>query len=211
MQTIKDNLPRYTLVGDVDGLKVANYSIAANYVAHKLKQISSANSLLEVCCGIGATTIELAKEFANVYAVDIEPSRINSAQLNVNSQAQDSTVTFISDDIFSTTTRKNLVNIDVEVIYTGVEWTTTGVYGQDHASSIDDTNPSTKKLYHYLKSNFSQNICMRLPKNINYQELRDLGKCEIEEVFKNGELKFVYVYFGNLVQNDLSQVNFEIL
>ncbi len=193
------------LVGDEDGLKVTNSPVVAKHVAERLRECVGLVNILEVCCGIGSTTIELAKVFPKVFAVDINPKRIEFAKKNILSAGL-SNVEFFSEDIFEENLFRALSSKKIDVVHTDVEWTTTGIYGQDHATDIEKTTPNTSKLFQYLQKGFTENICMRLPKSINREQLRNLANCEIEEVYKNGELKFIYVY-GQLARKPISKIN----
>ncbi|MCA9386288.1 methyltransferase domain-containing protein [Candidatus Dojkabacteria bacterium] len=208
---IYDNSKYHTnikLIGDEDGHKVSNYQTVAEHVADKIHRVTGPTPVLELCCGIGATTFILARKFPEVIAVDSSHKRIECAQKNM--QALDvHNVTFFEGDIFAKELRTITNQLTTHpVVYTDVEWTISGVYGQDHAVNVSDTNPSTTKLYHYVKKHFSKTICMRLPKSIDDTQLRELGRCEIEYVYKNEKLSFKNVYFGDLAEQDESAFTF---
>lgn len=198
------------LIGDIDGLKVANYQDVGKHIASRLKDVVGDGGILEVCCGIGSTTFVLASHFTDVYAVDMNPARITAAKTNIRNLRLHDRVEFYTSDIFSQPLINILAKKRITAVYTDVEWTTSGIYGQDHATNISDTSPNTERLYKCLKENLTGSISMRLPKNINKDQLRSLDKCEIEKVFKNGELIFVNVYFGKLVRQKSSRFGFSI-
>lgn len=196
------------LRGDSDGHIVANYQLVSEYVAKRLSSMHQDEDILEVCCGIGATTIFLAKVFANVIAVDLNSQRIDLAKENLQSLGIDN-VNLINCDIFDLDLKSLRENYQINVLYTDVEWTISGRYGQDHAKHITNTSPATDKLFHFLSKNITKNICMRLPKTIDYSELRQLSECEIEKVYKNDKLSFINCYFGDLVEHEESEFRFE--
>ena len=196
------------LKGDSDGHIVANYQIVSEHVAKRLSSKHQREDILEVCCGIGATTIFLAKTFSNVIAVDLNGKRIDLAKENLQSLGL-SNVNLINSDIFDLDLKSIREKYQTNVVYTDVEWTISGLYGQDHANHITDTSPATDKLFHFLSKNITNNICMRLPKTIDITELRHLLKCEIEKVYKNNKLSFINCYFGDLVEHKQSEFRFE--
>jgi len=191
------------LQGDKDGLKVANWLVVARHVARRIKESMEDVPLLEVCSGIGATTIELANEFSKIYAVEIEEERIEFAKNNLGELSKK--VDFFASDIFDSDLITELKTKNIQTIETDVEWTASGIYGQDWAVNIEDTNPNTKKLFELLKNNFTENIVMRLPVTIDRNQLRELGECKIEEIVKDQKVKFLYAYFGKLKNREESQ------
>lgn len=197
------------LIGDEAGHKVANYEIVSEHVAKRLAETSGNGVILELCCGIGATTFVLARHFQKIIAVDINTARIALAQQNMQNLGV-TNVEFFAGDIFAPELKELLEGVELNAVYTDVEWTTTGTYGQNHAAGIEDTNPPTDKVFSYCREHFSTNICMRLPKTISQSELRELGNCEIEGVYRDDSLRFLNVYFGSLVVKPESRFDYQL-
>lgn len=199
-----------SLAGDEDGLRVINYPQVANYIAQRLANQSQSKVILEICCGVGGTTVALAKEFEKVIAVDINPKRIKYAKKNIKNLGLTNKVEFITADIFDESILPLLLNSKIDIVHTDVEWTTSGNYGKDHAENLNSTSPSTTDLYDYMTKNVTKNICMRLPKSIKRNNFSNLVEnIEIQEVYKNHELKFLYTYTGDLVQIKNSTFEFQ--
>lgn len=196
------------LEGDKDGLRVTNYKKVAEHVSQRLRESMGDKPALDVCCGIGGTTLEMAKVFSNVHAVDIATKRINCARKNLERANLINKVTLHNEDIYSLRLNKILRRNQISLIHTDVEWTTSGIYGQDWAINLSQTNPPMDKLFHFLKANYTDNICMRLPKTISEEKIRVLGKCEIEKIYKDDALKFTYSYFGKLRNKEESSFRF---
>jgi len=60
------------------------------------------------------------------------------------------------------------------------------------------TIPSTPILFEKLSKLVTKNIIMHMAANTNREQLKKLGRCEIEEMFYLGNVKFINVYFGKL-------------
>lgn len=206
---------RYTnwvLAGDSDGQKVTNYQIVSEYIARRIRKTIGNKPILELCCGIGSITIPLSICFSKVIAVDINPNRINATKINIAKYGKHKHVTLIKGNIMS----KKLLNEiarknKICTVHIDPEWTTTGVYGQDHAINISDTNPPTDRLFEILSAHVSRNISIRLPLKTNAYQLQGLAPCEIEKISINNKPKFLLVYYGKLVINRGSKkINFTV-
>jgi len=66
-------------------------------------------------------------------------------------------------------------------------------------SDIDQTIPSTPQLFEKLNRLVTKNIVMHLAANTNKEQLMKLGDCEIEETIYEGKVKFMNIYFGDLI------------
>ena len=79
------------LAGDHEGLAMANYPRAATVLAGRF----AGREVLELCCGIGATTVFLARVATHVVAVDIEAARLEYAEQNVRAWGVGDRVDFV--------------------------------------------------------------------------------------------------------------------
>ena len=196
------------LVGDSEGLKVVVYPKLGEHLAQRMYEAIGDVEVLEVCCGVGAGTIWLATYFPKVYAVDINPERIEAAKENIANAGLSEKVEFLTGDIFDSKLTDYLKTKSIGLVNYDQEWTTSGIYRQDHAEDIHDTNPDTEALFKHLSSNYTSNIVMRLPKSINLGQVRSLNECEVEGAIKDDVLKCYYVYFGDLAQQAESEFRF---
>ncbi len=64
---------------------------------------------------------------------------------------------------------------------------------------ITKTIPSTPILFEKLSRLVTKNLVMHMAANSNRWQLRRLGKCEIEEMIYSSDVKFINVYFGELI------------
>lgn len=199
--------PGISFIGDLEGQKITNYQIAGEHAAERLKQVSKSNTVLEVCAGIGATTFVLARNFSKVYAIDINHKRLQMCKNNLTRVGLNKNVEFINSDILDNNTLSYLSKFNIGGAYIDVDWTKSDDW-RDHESDITKTSPNTKEVYEKVKKYITKNICFKLPKIINIQQVRQLGNCEVESVCPDGKLSFYLVYFGDLVIQESSNFTF---
>lgn len=195
------------LLGDWEGMKITNYQLAGEHAAERMKEVVGDIPVLEVCTGIGATTFVLARNFSKVYAVDLDPKRLQMCADNIDKLGLSDTVELINGDILDDKVLQRLSGQNIGAVYTDVNFTT-GDDWQDHTTDISETGPNTIELYQKVTSRITGNICMKLPKTISLEQLRELYPCEIEAVKPDGKLSFYLVYFGDLVKAGSSEFKF---
>lgn len=199
--------PGVSLIGDMEGQMISNYQIAGEHAARRIKEAVGENPVLEVCTGIGATTFVLARHFQGVYAVDLNLERLQMVKRNLENLGLLEKVELINGDILDEAILKALSSKGISAAYTDVDWSATGDW-QEHVSDITTTGPSTVDLYHKLCRWVTPSICMKLPKTINTNQLRELADCEIEAVMPDGKPSFYLVYFGKLAERSSSEFEF---
>jgi 16S rRNA G966 N2-methylase RsmD len=199
--------PCLPLLGDWEGVKISNYQLAGEHTAERIKKVVGEIPVLEVCTGIGATTFVLARSFPKVYAVDLDPKRLGMCARNIERLGLSNKVELINGDILDDKILQRLTNQGIGAVYTDVNFTTSEDW-QNHTSDIMETGPNTQELYAKVFQLITGNICMKLPKTINLDQLRTLGPCEIEEIKPDGKLSFYLVYFGELVTAEQNEYIF---
>lgn len=195
------------LLGDWEGVKITNYQLAGEHAAQRIKEVVGDNPVLEVCTGIGAITLVLARSFPKVYAIDLDSKRLQMCDDNIDRLGLSDKVELINGDILDDNVLQRLSGQNIGAVYTDVNFTT-GDDWQNHTTDINATGPNTVELYKKVTDGITGNICMKLPKTINLEQLRALAPCEIEEVKPDGKLSFYLVYFGDLVKADSSEFAF---
>ncbi|OGM59857.1 hypothetical protein A2955_00565 [Candidatus Woesebacteria bacterium RIFCSPLOWO2_01_FULL_37_19] len=195
------------LLGDWEGVKISNYQLASEHAAERIKRAAGESPVLEVCTGIGATTFALARSFSKVYGVDIDPKRLETCADNIERLGLSDKVELINGDILDDEILQMLSDKDIGAVYTDVDFTTSEDW-QNHTSDITETGPNTQELYAKVSQLITGNICMKLPKTINLDQLRALAPCEVEEVRPDGKLSFYLVYFGELITTGQSEFTF---
>lgn len=180
------------MVGDADGLFMANYEVAARHLAERL----SCHLVVELCCGIGATTMCLARTCRKVYAVEHDPARIEYARANAETWGVCDRVEFVCGDALDEGLLRGLPH--PQAVFADPEWEPLGQPLAAHARDPGQTQPPTPELMARVRRYLTENIALRMPLAADLQGVRALGPCEVEQVYIDGQPKFYYVYYGAL-------------
>lgn len=180
------------MVGDADGLFMANYEVAARHLADRLR----CQRVVELCCGIGATTVCLAKACDEVYAVEHDASRLEHARANAAAWGVSDRVRFICGDALDKSLLRSLPRPDV--VFADPEWEPAEHPLSEHARDPRQTQPPTHELLAAVRRCLTENIVLRMPLETELEHLRTLGPCEVEKVHIDGQPKFYYLYYGTL-------------
>lgn len=205
-KTIDDVGKRYRflttlpIVGDEEGLLLTSYQLASEHTAERIVKNLGKVPVLEICCGVGGTTVFLAKYLPHVYAVDLSSTRIEAAKINAKTFGVEDKITFIHGDGLDETILKKAKNDGVQAVITDVEWRNNlSKTLQETTPNIEETIPSTPRLYEQLSQLVTSNIAMHMAANSNKNQLTALADCEVEELTYQGITKFINVYFGSLI------------
>lgn len=196
-----------SLLGDWEGHKLTNHQIPGEHAAERIKSIIGSSPLLEVCTGIGATTFVLARCFPFVYGIERDERRISLCKHNLVQLGLADKVALITGDALEESTWQSIPHTTIRAAYTDVAWRRSGDWRIEERD-ITATSPNTQDLFTILTRHGIRNICMKLSKLSDVTQLRRLGDCEVEYVFADGELSFIFVYFGDLVRSRSSVFTF---
>jgi len=179
---------------------LTSYQSASEHTAKRILQKLGEVPVLEICCGIGGTTVFLAQYLPRVYAVDINPERIRAAKMNAKTFGIENKITFIEGDVLDEKILVKARNEGVKAIISDVEWRNDLTLPLTETTpDITKTVPSTPLLFEKLNKLVTENIVMHMAANSNREQLEKLGKCEIEKMIYLGGVKFINAYFGELV------------
>jgi 16S rRNA G966 N2-methylase RsmD len=178
------------MIGDADGLFMANYEVAARHLADRLR----CHRVMELCCGIGATTVCLAETCDEVYGVDCDARRLEYARTNAAAWGVSDRVRFICGDALDETLLRSLPR--PHVVFADPEWEPAEHPLSEHARDPRQTQPPTDQLVAVVRSHVTENIVLRMPLETELEHLRPLGPCEVEQVNIDGQPKFSYLYYG---------------
>lgn len=193
----KTKLP---IIGDKEGLLLTSYQLASEHTARRILQKLGKVPVLEICSGVGGTTVFLAKYLPHVFAVDIKSERIRAAKINAKTFGIENKVTFIERDALDEGMLVKARKEGVRAIISDVEWRKDLTLPlTETTSNIAKTIPSTPLLFEKLNRLVTKNIVMHMAANSNKDQLEKLGKCEIEDMIYLGKVKFINAYFGELV------------
>ncbi|MEK7498000.1 MAG: methyltransferase domain-containing protein [Patescibacteria group bacterium] len=188
------------IVGDEEGLLLTSYQKASEHTANRIFSKLGNVPVLEICSGVGGTTVFLAQKLKHVYAVDINSKRIEFAKRNAKTFEVADKITFINSDGLDEKMLSDAKGKGVEAVVSDVEWRSDlSLSLAETTPDIGQTIPSTPKLFEKLNRLVIKNIVMHMAANTNKEQLMKLGECEIEEMVYEGKVKFINVYFGALI------------
>lgn len=195
------------IVGDEEGLHLTSYQSASEHTAERIRDCLGEIPVLEICCGVGGTTVFLAQYLPHVYAVDKNPLRIEAAKINAETFGVLDKITFIVGDALDEDVLKQAKQSGVKAIVTDVEWRNDLTKSLlETTPHIQETIPSTPPLHQKLTELVTPNIIMHMAANTSKEELKAMANCEIEEMYLDGIVKFINVYFGPLIKSsDVTQ------
>ena len=179
-----------TLESDAHGLRFATPEIVAQYRARRLKT----DVLADISCGIGGQTIFFAKECKKVYAIDIDPEKIELAKKNCALYDVDN-VEFIVGDALSENVIKQVA--DADIIFSDPARPPS-----EDMRSLSNLTPSIDDVMqaYTMTKNFVFEVPPQLtPERIEYD-------CEKEYLSLNGKLNRLTLYFGDLAKGDRSAI-----
>lgn len=163
---------------------------------HIAKRFEGKQNVIDTNTGAGTTAIALAKYAASVTSVDINSEHLAQAEENARIAAVADKITFVHADILSFLERTDRT-FDAALL--DPDWAAEGEEKTTHVTSLEYMQPHGQRLFE-LVSTHTENICFRLPKEIEKEALKDLPPHEIEPLMLDGELKFYCAWFGSLMK-----------
>ena len=178
-----------TVRSDSAGIRFATPEIVAQYRAKRLK----CKRLADISCGIGGQTIFFAKECKMVYAIEIDPEKIEYAKENCRQYGVDN-VKFICADALS---REAIEQIpEVDIIFSDPARPATE--DRRTITNLEPAIPNVIAAYSHITSNFAFEAPPQLtPEKIPFD-------CEREYLSLDGKLNRLTLYFGDLKRSDKS-------
>lgn len=152
--------------------------------------------VLDACAGAGFMGIAFAKYVPEVVAVDINPEHLKMAKQNAKIAGVQQKIKFVLGDVSSDEVLDSIGEID------GVNLDMDWAIGKDkkvHVTRLSEMQPPADFLFGKI-SKKTPNISIRLPRELNLEELKKLPECELEEIYLDGDFKFYMAYFGNLLK-----------
>jgi hypothetical protein len=175
------------LHGDKESLRFATPEPIARYRAQRLR----CKTLADISCGIGGQTIFFAQQCEFVYAVEIDPKKIDFAKQNCEIYGLEN-VKFICGDALSPEVIEQIPAVDVvfsDPFRPAEE-------AQRHVSSLEPGIPNV--LFAYRKK--TENFAFEAPPQMSPERIP--FDCEKEYISLDGQLNRLTLYFGRLKQYD---------
>ncbi|NYT19717.1 MAG: methyltransferase domain-containing protein [Methanosarcinales archaeon] len=177
---------------DNEGLRFATPEVVASYRAKRLK----CKTIADISCGIGGQTIFFAKECEKVYAIEIDPKKIEYAEKNCKRYGLDN-VEFICGDALSEEVIEQVPKIDILFSDPARPPSET----ERHVSSLEPGIPNVLSAYAEKTNNFAFEAPPQMtPDRIPFD-------CEKEYLSLNGQLNRLNLYFGDIRSCDRSAVS----
>jgi len=178
-----------TLESDAHGLRFATPEIVAQYRARRLKT----DVIADISCGIGGQTIFFAKECKKVYAIDIDPEKIELAKINCALYEVDN-VEFIVGDALS----EDVINQigDADIIFSDPARPSF-----EDMRSLANLTPSIDDVMQAYT--MTKNFAFEVPPQLTPERIgHDYENCEKEYLSLGGKLNRLTLYFGDLAKGD---------
>lgn len=181
-----------SLYSDKDGIRFATPQIVAQYRSKRIK----CNTLADISCGIGGQMIFFAKECDFIYAVEIDPRKIEYAKKNCELHDINN-VEFICGDALSMDVVEQIPNVDV--IFS--DPARPAEENKRSVMSLEPRIPNVISAYSDKTDNFAFEAPPQMPPQ------RIPFDCEREYLSLYGKLNRLTLYFGNLKQSERSAVS----
>ncbi|AKB84637.1 methyltransferase domain-containing protein [Methanococcoides methylutens] len=177
---------------DNDGLRFATPEVVASYRAKRLK----CQTIADISCGIGGQTIFFAKECEKVYAIEINPEKIEFAKKNCERYGLDN-VEFICGDALSEEVLEQVPKIDI--LFSDPARPPSE--DKRLITSLKPGIPEVLSAYGEKTNSFAFEAPPQMtPDRIPFD-------CEKEYLSLNGQLNRLNLYFGDIKTCDRSAVS----
>lgn len=197
----------FSVTPEAIAIFIAKY-LRSYYITDGYKTIEDDDfTIIDVFCGGGGNTIQLAKRFRNVIAIDSNKDNLFCCEHNCSVYGLNEHVQFMKDD-WVTTNKQYFIDESVDTIFASPPW---GGPGYKNSEIFDLNYLQPLPLKELLESFFqiTYNVCLFLPRNSDVSQIstitRELlgeeSKCKILYTSSNGLLKGMFVMFGCYASN----------
>lgn len=178
----------------------------AKHIANKTAELLPHGAvILDGFCGAGGNTIQFALSLKErqlspyIFAIDIDPKKIEIARNNARVYGVDHLIEFILGDYFVISPL-----IHVDLVFLSPPWGGPG-YINEGVYDIQSLKPlGGKELISFTMKNVSKNIVLCLPRNINPYQIVQLTekyeRVEIEYNCMNRKVKTITCYFNKMIE-----------
>ncbi|MEM3585047.1 MAG: methyltransferase domain-containing protein [Candidatus Woesearchaeota archaeon] len=192
-KAVKKHPEAYKMFLTEEALRFATPKEVGEYRASRIAA-SGSLSIADLCCGIGFQTIEFAKRFEKVYAVELDAEKIKLAKMNADALGIRN-IEFIRADIFDSSLFEKIKGVDA--IFCDPSRSPSAA--ERRLESIPEIG---RILSEYSK--ITDRICIEAPPQIGPERIS--LECEAEYVSLNWSLNRLNLYFGSLKRCSRSAV-----
>ncbi|KXS44458.1 MAG: methyltransferase [Methanolobus sp. T82-4] len=181
----------HRLFSDKDGKRFATPENVAKYRANRLK----CSTIADISCGIGGQTIYFAEECEKVFAIEIDPKKIEYARKNCRQLGIDN-VEFICADALSPEAIESLPRLDVV-------FSDPARPPSEKRRDINSLQPSIPEVMDAYRDKTS-NFAFEAPPQLTSERIP--FDCEKEYLSLDGKMNRLDLYFGDLKKCEISAI-----
>lgn len=179
------------MISDKDGIRFATPEPVAEYRAKRLQ----CETIADISCGIGGQALHFAKYCDIVYAIELDPSKIEYAKKNAKIMGVNN-IEFITGDALSSEVITQLPELDIV-------FSDPARPSSEKVRSMDRLSPSIPEVMRSY-SGICSNFAFEAPPQITPERIP--FECEKEYMSLDGKLNRLNLYFGKLKKTDISAV-----
>jgi len=173
------------------------YSVTPEVLAKHHAQRCRGRVIVDVCCGVGGNTIQLAQTCERVIAIDVDPAKLDMARGNAAIYGV-ANIDWRRGDFLNPAIQAELVG-KVDGVFVSPPWGGPSYIRQSELGLEDF--PLDLNLLWKAARRVSPNVALFLPRNLKLECLRQWGEtAEVESNFVNDHCLAITVYFGGFIK-----------
>ncbi|XP_021955395.1 trimethylguanosine synthase isoform X2 [Folsomia candida] len=168
----------------------------ASHIADRFSILGQSAVILDAFAGCGGNTIQFAKVFDKVIAIDIDPIKIDNCRHNSKIYGVEDKIEFIVGDFMDLA-----ATLAADAVFISPPWGGPA-YQSASVFDIETMIPMNGATLFKTAKTISDNIGYFLPRNVDEIQILKLGEgdfVDIEKNYVNCKVKTVTAYFGNLI------------
>ncbi|KZC14704.1 Trimethylguanosine synthase [Dufourea novaeangliae] len=194
-------LKRYRLFSKFDeGIKLDReswFSVTPEKIAQHIAERCRCDTIIDAFCGAGGNAIQFAFTCEKVFAIDIDPVKIELARNNARIYGVDDRIEFIVGDFLQLAPK-----LFADVVFLSPPWGGPEYAKDETYDLINIMQPIGGINLFKIAKKISDHVAYFLPRNVDTMELAMLagvgGGVEVEQNFLDRKLIAVTAYYGEL-------------
>jgi len=168
----------------------------ARHIADRVYESGPNQLVLDGMAGVGGNTIQFAKKFPLVFAIELDSDRISLAQRNAEVYNVQNNIEFVLGDYVALAP-----HFKADMVFLSPPWGGPNYLDQE-IFDINEITPNGIELFK-MAQKITPNIVYFLPRNADTGQLVNLveagEKVEVEQNYINKKFKTLTAYYSNLV------------
>ncbi|XP_012274479.1 trimethylguanosine synthase isoform X2 [Orussus abietinus] len=176
------------------------FSVTPEKIAQHISERCKCDTVVDAFCGAGGNAIQFAFTCEKVFAIDIDPAKIELARNNARVYGVEDRIEFIVGDFFQLASK-----LVADVVFLSPPWGGPG-YAREETFDLESIMQPIggMKLFNVAKQ-ISDNVAYFLPRNVDTMQLAMLAGVgcgvEVEQNFLDRKLIAITAYYGELPRN----------